>query len=148
MMPRRRGGPLGHAAASLQPAERMLLHRLICSKISLYGNACCGHHRSCWPLTGLVRLCRLLQEYTARQAAEGELSSEELPADVLSAVEQSATAETRHFASFAAAVANAPEQVRGGFTVSCELHICMTDHSTALRCRTMFADCCKGVRDQ
>lgn len=67
---------------------------------------------------------------------------------MLSVVEQSATVETRHFASFAAAVANAPEQVQGGLIVSCELHICMTDHSTALRCRTMFADYCKGVRDQ
>lgn len=54
---------------------------------------------------------RLLQEYTARQAAEGEFTAEELPADVLSAVEQSATEETHHFASFAAEVASAPEQV-------------------------------------
>ena len=55
--------------------------------------------------------CRLLSEYAARQAAEGALSPEELPAEVLSAVEQSATEDTRHFASFAAAVASAPEQV-------------------------------------
>lgn len=54
---------------------------------------------------------RLLQEYAARQEAEGALTPEELPPEVLSAVERNITADARHFASFAAAVASAPEQV-------------------------------------
>ena len=55
--------------------------------------------------------CRLLQEYSERQAVEGALTAEDLPPEVLSAVEQNATPDARHFASFAAAVASAPEQV-------------------------------------
>ncbi|GIL77234.1 hypothetical protein Vretimale_3090 [Volvox reticuliferus] len=54
---------------------------------------------------------RALQQYRARVAEEGELDDEELPPDVMEAVEDAAAPEQRCFADFQARVSWAPDQV-------------------------------------
>ncbi|KAG2454853.1 hypothetical protein HYH02_000685 [Chlamydomonas schloesseri] len=54
---------------------------------------------------------RALQEYRRRVATEGELNDEELPPDVLEALEANAAPEQRCFVDFQARVSWAPEQV-------------------------------------
>lgn len=54
---------------------------------------------------------RLLREYREQESSQGALTTDDLPPEVISALEQNSTADTRQFANFAAAVAAAPEQV-------------------------------------
>eukprot|EP00877_Chromochloris_zofingiensis_P001052 jgi/Chrzof1/10948/Cz05g18100.t1 len=56
------------------------------------------------------QLQRMLDEYQARVASEGEYNDDELPAEVLDDVEQQAGKARQHFASFQARVALSPEQ--------------------------------------
>lgn len=56
-------------------------------------------------------VARVLQQYRVRVAEEGELDDEELPPDVVDAVEAIADEGTRAFADFQARVSAAPEQV-------------------------------------
>lgn len=53
-----------------------------------------------------------MREYREREAAEGPLSTEDLPPDAFRAVEQTTTADSRQFAAFAATISAAPDQVR------------------------------------
>ena len=62
-------------------------------------------------IRSFIRRHRLIRQYEADRAVNGELPAEEVSADVLSAVEQNIPAATRHFVEFAATVARAPEQV-------------------------------------
>lgn len=49
-------------------------------------------------LTWLCQPCRMLDEYQARVASEGEYNDDELPAEVLDDVEQQAGKARQHFA--------------------------------------------------
>lgn len=53
---------------------------------------------------------RLLQEYRERETSQAAFTAEDLPPEVVSALEQHSTGDTRQFANFAAAVAAAPDQ--------------------------------------
>ncbi|KAK9819849.1 hypothetical protein WJX72_003204 [[Myrmecia] bisecta] len=61
--------------------------------------------------TDAAGVARLLQQYEAMRTSEGELGDADLPAEVLSSVEENMTEERKHFAHFAAVVAREPEQV-------------------------------------
>lgn len=54
---------------------------------------------------------RLLQDYRERESSEAAFTADDLPPEVVSALEDHSTGDTRQFANFAAAVAAAPDQV-------------------------------------
>ncbi len=66
----------------------------------------------CWFTRNGTCTDRLVREYREREAAEGPLSTEDLPPDAFRAVEQTTTADSRQFAAFAATISAAPDQVR------------------------------------
>ncbi|KAL3158392.1 hypothetical protein ABBQ38_010629 [Trebouxia sp. C0009 RCD-2024] len=53
---------------------------------------------------------RLMREYESRRASEGELSEQDMPEELLADVEANQDQDDRHFAHFAAVVAEAPGQ--------------------------------------
>ena len=64
-----------------------------------------------------------MREYQAQEASQDALTAEDLPPELLSAVEANTTEGARQFASFAAAVAAAPEQVQKQMRSMCACKI-------------------------
>ena len=73
----------------------------------MFTTSCCR----CWSTRNGTCTDRLVREYREQEAAEGPLSTEDLPPDAFRAVEQTTTPDSRQFAAFATTISAAPEQV-------------------------------------